>query len=199
MSNPAKVIGVLAATAVVIVTIAGCNTASGQSHGSRPASSPPTAPANGGNRAGNGYDGGNQGGNGAGNGGDGNVKKDSEPRDKTAPGIAVPDSLDLPCPGNDCAQPLTIRSTGTAPLKIYDMSVHDDSSTAIEGYHVVLPHACVDTTLDPGQSCTFYVSWYVGNNQSDIFTATLLIFDNVTSQPTYVGLTRLTTGPIVGS
>lgn len=59
--------------------------------------------------------------------------------------------------------------------------------------------ALATTTLDPGESCTFYVGWDVGNNQSDIFTTTLLIFDNVTSQPTYVGLTRLTTGPIAGS
>jgi hypothetical protein len=211
MSNQTKVIRVLAAGAAVIATLAGCDLASGQSSDGHSAPNPPTAPANGAGVSGNagggtagGNGGGDQGGNGHGgnraNGGKGNASKASRPHDKGVPGIAVsPESIQLPCPGPDCAQPVTVRSTGTAPLTIYDLSVHNDSSTVIEGYHAIVPRECADTTLQPGQSCTFYVSWYVGNDQSDIFTANLLIFDNVSNQPTYVGLTRLTTGPIVGS
>lgn len=133
--------------------------------------------------------------------GGGNGKKDRGPQTKAAaPGIAVsPESVQLPCPGADCAQPVTIRSTGSAALIIYDMSIHNDSSKVVEGYHAILPRQCIDITLQPGGSCTFYVSWFVGNNQSDIYTAQLLIFDNLPDQPTYVSLTRQPTGPIVGS
>lgn len=135
------------------------------------------------------------------NPGNANGNKDHGPQTKAAaPGIAVsPESVQLPCPGADCAQPVTIRSTGSAALIIYDMSIHNDSSKVVEGYHAILPRQCVDITLQPGGSCTFYVSWFVGNNQSDIYTAQLLIFDNLPDQPTYVSLTRQPTGPIVGS
>ncbi|MBO0864889.1 MAG: hypothetical protein J2P16_07455 [Mycobacterium sp.] len=202
----------LATTVLTLAAVTGCTTGtttdrgssgSGSPHqvqpprqgGARPQDPAATAPDPGNGPGGNQGDGGQGNGGGNGRGGNPNIEKDPKPQTNAVPGIALaPDSVTQVCHGaQDCGwESITIRSTGNSSLNVYDISIQHDSSPSGARF-ITDGTQCVDTTLDPGESCTFSVRWWgpPRNTVNDVYTADLLIFDNLPDQPTYVGLTRV--------
>lgn len=113
-------------------------------------------------------------------------------KDPAARLVVSPQDVTLPCPGDDCAQPVTIRNDGTAPATIGVITFQNESDP-----NFTFGHGCVNQHLVPGEECTFRVGWYgPSDDQSNVYTATLRI--GTDGDPAYVGVTRLPTGPIVG-
>ncbi|WP_433152633.1 hypothetical protein ACQPZ8_18230 [Actinomadura nitritigenes] len=101
------------------------------------------------------------------------------------PGIALSkDHVLLPCPSDGCVQQITIRSTGTAPLSIYTMVMLDDTDFSFG-------KQCVNKDLHPGETCTFGVTYGGPSSDQSVYTARLVIHQNLAGGPTYVALTRV--------
>jgi hypothetical protein len=107
----------------------------------------------------------------------------TKPSKAMAPGISLSrSSVLLPCPSRDCSQQVTIRSTGTAPLEVYNLVILDDADFKVD-------KVCTHQELQPGESCTFNVS-YQGAPSDNVHTARLVIHQNLPGQPTYIALTK---------
>ena len=91
-------------------------------------------------------------------------------------------SVGLACPGEGCTRAVTIRSTGTAPLRIYSFVMLDDPNFTFNG-------SCVNQNLDPGESCTFSVG-YQGPHDDSVYSARLVIHQNLPDGPTYISLSE---------
>lgn len=106
-----------------------------------------------------------------------------------SPGIAVSaDSLYLACPGDGCTQQIAIRSTGTTPLTIYGMSLLDDANFSVGT-------ECANTSLHPGETCAFTVTWLGPPCDGDVHSTRLVIHQNLAGDPTYIALARTPTQP----
>jgi hypothetical protein len=190
MSRPRKKIGVLlaaGAAALMISATTGCELEIGT-----PASGTENSGDPGSDRTGSGNSdaGGSKGTTGSGGtlpNGSGKGRTTPPPTTKPptamAPGISLSRSLvSLGCPGEYCSQQVTIRSTGTAPLEVYNLTILDDADFSVD-------RGCTHRKLYPGDSCTFNVS-YRGAISDNFFTARLVIHQNLPGEPTYIGLNK---------
>jgi hypothetical protein len=74
--------------------------------------------------------------------------------DKGHAGIDISPKQQLRCDSADCAQPITIRSIGTAPLMIGTIEIDGEHATDFRP----VGH-CANTSLKLGDTCTFGVSF----------------------------------------
>ncbi|MFP3961179.1 hypothetical protein SMC26_02520 [Actinomadura fulvescens] len=111
------------------------------------------------------------------NGGKVTPKPDGKPRL-----VVSDDSVFLVCPGDACTQAVTLRNTGTAPLKLYNFVMLDDANFYAD-------KTCANYELKPGHSCTFRLS-YRGPVENHVYTARLVIHQNLPGDPTYIALTK---------
>ncbi|MEV7969268.1 hypothetical protein AB0O34_25260, partial [Sphaerisporangium sp. NPDC088356] len=103
--------------------------------------------------------------------------------DKNAGVEVSPESLHLSCFGEQCRQRITIRSTGTATLKL--------TSTKREGAGREawrFSRGCDREAIPPGDECTFWV-WAVRSDAVSDYTAELVIHQNTSGPASIVSLT----------
>ncbi|MFE2533613.1 hypothetical protein [Streptomyces sp. NPDC059371] len=113
--------------------------------------------------------------------------------DKNAGAEVSPASLELPCLGKDCRQEVTIRSTGTADLRLTSMTFEGEGAAA---WH--RSDDCEHKVIPPGQDCRLRV-WAVRSDGTARYTARLVIHQNTPGPASQVDLTaRTDTVPPVG-
>ncbi|MGC4985997.1 hypothetical protein ACLQ18_36235 [Streptomyces sp. DT193] len=106
--------------------------------------------------------------------------------DKNAGAEVSPASLELPCLGKDCRQEVTIRSTGTADLRLTSMAFEGEGAAA---WH--RSDDCEHKVIPPGQDCRLRV-WAVQTGGTARYTARLVIHQNTPGPASQVDLTAPT-------
>ncbi|MFG2003157.1 hypothetical protein ACGFNU_28755 [Spirillospora sp. NPDC048911] len=173
MSKKFGALVAVGAAALMISTATGCKVEINQSGKTTGGSSP--------SGSGSGHSGGSKG-SGSGSGSSTNGGK-TTPKPGGTPRLVVSDdSVYLVCPGDDCTQEVTLRNTGTAAMKLYSFVMLDDANFYTD-------KTCANYELKPGYSCTFRVS-YRGPAENHIYTARLVIHQNLPGDPTYIALTK---------
>ncbi|WP_241842388.1 choice-of-anchor D domain-containing protein [Pseudofrankia sp. BMG5.36] len=97
------------------------------------------------------------------------------------PGIAVTPST-LLCAGDRCAEPVTIRSTGTGPLKVTSVEVVGPGAGSF-----VPSHDCDGRELSADEECSLAVD-FTPPEDGGVADATLVIHQNLAGPPTEVAL-----------
>ncbi|WP_392972919.1 hypothetical protein [Streptomyces sp. LN245] len=106
--------------------------------------------------------------------------------DKNAGAEVSPASLELSCLGKDCRQEVTIRSTGTADLRLTSMAFEGEGAAA---WH--RSDDCEHKVIPPGQDCRLRV-WAVQTDGLPRYTARLVIHQNTPGPASQVDLTART-------
>lgn len=106
--------------------------------------------------------------------------------DHNADAMASPASLELSCLGKKCGQKVTIRSTGTAALRLTSMAFEGEGAAA---WH--RSNACEHKVIPPGRACTLRV-WAVQTDELADYTAQLVIHQNTPGPASQVDLTART-------
>ncbi|MFF3886111.1 hypothetical protein [Streptomyces sp. NPDC001914] len=106
--------------------------------------------------------------------------------DKNADAEVSPASLELPCVGKDCRQEVTIRSTGSADLRLTSMAFEGEGAAA---WH--RSDDCEYKVIPPGQDCRLRV-WAVRTDGLARYTARFVIHQNTPGPASEVDLTART-------
>ncbi|MER5596307.1 hypothetical protein [Streptomyces sp. NPDC002265] len=106
--------------------------------------------------------------------------------DKNAGAEVSPASLELSCVGKECRQEVTIRSTGSADLRLTSMAFEGDGAAA---WH--RSDDCENKVIPPGQDCRLRV-WAVRTDGLADYAARFVIHQNTPDPASQVALTART-------